>query len=112
MPAKKKIKETNAIFAQVKAVHEQAATETQTLRLSLDTKATVKIGPFSRGGHSRTGTTGADHDFNPEGVLTPFGIFQPQTAQSDLDAELLVHAALRRWRVERPDVSVTVAPEQ
>ena len=35
-----------------------------------------------------------------------------QTAQSDLDAELLVLAALRRWRVERPDVSVTVAPEQ
>jgi len=35
-----------------------------------------------------------------------------QTAQSDLDAELLVLAALRRWRVERPDVSVTVASEQ
>jgi hypothetical protein len=35
-----------------------------------------------------------------------------QTAQSDLDAELLVLAALRSWRVERPDVSVTVAPEQ
>jgi hypothetical protein len=27
-----------------------------------------------------------------------------ETAQSDLDAELLVLAALRRWRVERPDV--------
>jgi hypothetical protein len=35
-----------------------------------------------------------------------------QTAQSDLEAELLVLAALRSWRVERPDVSVTVAPEQ
>jgi hypothetical protein len=84
VPPQKKVKETNAIFAQVKAVHEQAATEKQTLRLSLDTKATVKIGPFSRGGQSRTGTTGADHDFNPDGVLTPFGIFRPQTAQSDL----------------------------
>src|SRR2546430_1766073 len=40
----KKVKETNAIFAQVKAVHEQAATETQTLRLSLDTKAPVRGG--------------------------------------------------------------------
>jgi hypothetical protein len=35
-----------------------------------------------------------------------------QTAQSDLDAELLVLAALQRWRVERPDVSVTVVLEQ
>ena len=35
-----------------------------------------------------------------------------ETAQSDLDAELLVLAAVRRWRVERPGVSVTVAPEQ
>jgi hypothetical protein len=35
-----------------------------------------------------------------------------QTAQSELDAELLVLAALQRWRVERPDVSVTVVPEQ
>ena len=34
-----------------------------------------------------------------------------QTAQSDLDAELLLLAALRRWRIERPDASVTVAPE-
>ncbi len=35
-----------------------------------------------------------------------------ETAQSNLDAELLVLAALRRWRLERPDVLVTVAPEQ
>jgi hypothetical protein len=34
-----------------------------------------------------------------------------QTAQSDLEAELLVLAALRSWRVERPDVSVTVAEQ-
>jgi hypothetical protein len=39
----------------------------------------VLIGPFSRGGRSRVGTKGADHDFRPWGKLTPFGIFLPDT---------------------------------
>jgi hypothetical protein len=84
VPPPKKVKETDAIFAHVKAVHEQAASEEHTLRLSLDSKATVLIGPFSRGGHSRTGTQGVDHDFKPEGKLTPFGLFRPQTSESAL----------------------------
>ena len=54
VPPPKKVKQTEAIFANVKEVHEQAAAEGHTLRLSLDTKATVAIGPFSRGGQSRT----------------------------------------------------------
>jgi Rhodopirellula transposase DDE domain len=84
VPAPKKVKETDAIFAHVKEVHEQTASESQTLRLSLDSKAAVPIGPFSRGGQSRTGTTGVDHDFKPDGVLTPFGIFQPQTSAAQM----------------------------
>ena len=48
-----------------------------TLRLSLDAKAPVLIGPFSRGGKSRRGNKAADHDFKPWGKLTPFGIFLP-----------------------------------
>jgi Rhodopirellula transposase DDE domain len=85
VPPPKKVAQTDAIFANVQAVHTQAQAEgAQTLRLSLDSKAAVPIGPFSRGGYSRTGTQGADHDFKPDGVLTPFGIFRPQTAEADL----------------------------
>lgn len=84
MPPPKKVKETDAIFAHVQEVHQQAADDPQTLRLSLDSKAAVPIGPFSRGGQSRTGTKAVDHDFKPDGVLTPFGIFRPQTAESAL----------------------------
>jgi hypothetical protein len=84
VPPPKKVKETDAIFAHVHAVHAQTASEEQTLRLSLDSKATVLIGPFSRGGQSRTGTRGVDHDFKPDGALTPFGIFRPQTSESEL----------------------------
>jgi Rhodopirellula transposase DDE domain len=84
VPPPKKVTETEAIFANVQEVHEQAAGQEQTVRLSLDSKAPVPIGPFSRGGRSRTGTTGVDHDFKPDGVLTPFGIFCPHTSESDL----------------------------
>ena len=75
----KKMKETDAIFAQLKQVNPEADRADDILRLSLDAKATVPIGPFARRGYSRTRTRGADHDFKPEGKLTPFGIFRPQT---------------------------------
>lgn len=54
------------------------------MRASYDAKATVKIGPFSRGGYSRTGTRGTDHDFKEVGHLTPAGIFLPGENELDL----------------------------
>lgn len=84
MPPQKKVKETDAIFANVRAVHERTDPEEQTLRLSLDTKAAVPIGPFARGGKSRTGAQGCDHDFKPDKVLTPFGLFNPLTSEASL----------------------------
>jgi hypothetical protein len=59
-------------------VNPQADAAPDTLRLSLDAKATVNIGPFSRKGKSRTRVEAADHDFKPEAKLTPFGIFSPE----------------------------------
>jgi hypothetical protein len=107
VPPPKKVKETDAIFGNVQQVHEQAASEAQTLRLSLDSKAAVLIGPFSRGGDSRTGTTAVDHDFQPDGVLTPFGLFQPQTSASALfftDGKVtsdFMADSLEQWLVEQ-----------
>ncbi len=109
MPPKKKVKQTDVIFAHVKEVHQQAEQSADTVRLSLDTKATVLIGPFSRGGQSRTGTQGADHDFKPEGRLTPFGIFRPDTAESELyftDSKVTSDCmadCLEQWIQERAD---------
>ncbi len=45
------------------------------LRLSMDAKAKVNIGDFSRGGKSRQGERASDHDYEPEHKLTPFGFF-------------------------------------
>ena len=46
----KKIPETNDILANVKTAHQRAATDQSILRISIDDKAKVKIGDFSRGG--------------------------------------------------------------
>jgi hypothetical protein len=43
----------------------------------MDAKATVKVGPFARGGKSRTHVAAVDHDFHPTATLTPVGIFLP-----------------------------------
>lgn len=56
----------------------QLADETDgVLRLSMDAKATIKIGPYSRGGYSRCDIQAADHDFNPDSLLKLFGINIP-----------------------------------
>jgi Rhodopirellula transposase DDE domain len=46
----KKIKETDAIFANVERVREQARKEPETLELSMDAKAKVALGDYVRGG--------------------------------------------------------------
>jgi transposase len=76
--ALKKIPETDAIFEQLAQVNAEADADDCVLRLSLDAKARVLIGNYSRGGQSRLIVKAADHDFHPEEKLTPFGIFLPQ----------------------------------
>ena len=51
--------------------HTRSAGEPETLRISFDTRAKVKIGPFSRGGVSRgqPAVRAADHDLHPTAVL-------------------------------------------
>jgi Rhodopirellula transposase DDE domain/Peptidase family M20/M25/M40 len=83
VPPPKKAPQTDALFAQLKEVHAQAAQSDDTLRLSMDGKMAVPLGPFSRGGSSRLGTEAADHDFKPNGRLTTFGLFLPGRDEFD-----------------------------
>lgn len=78
MQAQKKIDETDAIFEHLKELHAEADRADDVLRLSLDTKASVKIGLFSRGGSSWVKVAASDHDFKPQATLTPFGILLPR----------------------------------
>ena len=45
-----KIPETDAIFEQVNQINQQADEDETTLRISIDAKATVKVGDYDRGG--------------------------------------------------------------
>ncbi len=63
----------------MKQRNEEADADAGTLRLSMDAKATVKVGPFARGGKSRVATSAADHDFDPAATVTPVGIFLPSS---------------------------------
>jgi hypothetical protein len=74
----KKIPETDAIFDELRKVNREADETEGVLRLSMDAKAAVKLGSFSRGGHSRVEVEAADHDFGSEGSLTPFSILLPK----------------------------------
>lgn len=48
------------------------------MRISLDTKAKVKVGDDSRGGEARSAEAvkAFDHDLRPEAILVPFGILE------------------------------------
>lgn len=102
---KKKIPETDAIFEELKQVNQAADEAPDTLRLSMDAKARINIGPFSRGGKSRVPVAAADHDFKPEATLTPFGIFLPQFDElfayfttSRVTSDFIVDMLERCWR--------------
>src|SRR5512142_3578631 len=51
----KKTKETDAIFASVKAVQKQVRDDPETLEIAMDTKAKVALGDYARGGKNPDG---------------------------------------------------------
>jgi hypothetical protein len=63
-----------------------ADTDPETLRLSIDTKATVHVGQYSRGGKSRgiKAVEAWDHDMRPKEKLVPGGILEPVSGKSFL----------------------------
>lgn len=106
--ALKKIPETDAIFEQLAQVHAQADADECVLRLSLDAKATVLIGNYSRGGQSRLIVKAADHDFRPEEKLTPFGIYLPQYGElylyftnSKVTSDFIVDCLQHFWLTQK-----------
>lgn len=108
MPPPKRVPQTDAIFERLKVVNTEADRAGDTLRISIDAKATVNIGPFSRRGRSRTRTKAADHDFKPEATLTPFGIFLPEhddlwlyMARSKVTSDFIVDRLEQWWQEVR-----------
>jgi len=78
------------------------------VRVSLDAKATVQIGPFSRRGTSRVPVAAADHDFQPEATVTPVGLLLPATDEvflygvtSKVTSDCLVDRLVQWWEAVR-----------
>ncbi len=83
MKPQKKLPETDAIFENVDQANRAADAAPNTLRISIDSKAKVKIGNLSRGGKARTleAKQADDHDDHWEAVLVPFGILDVAGSQ-------------------------------
>ncbi len=72
----KKIKEVDEIFENVWKENKESDNNPKSLRISIDAKAKLNIGNFSRGGKSRDkeAKKAGDHDLNPDMKLVPYGI--------------------------------------
>ena len=89
-------------------INQAADAAPHTLRVSIDAKATVKIGPFARGGKSRVVVAAADHDFAPDTTMTPVGLFLPTLAElfvygvtSKVTSDCLVDRLTQWWESVR-----------
>lgn len=80
----KKIAET--IFENVKKINAFADLTPKTVRLSMDTKATINIGEYSRNGKSRgkKPVKAQDHDMPPKEKLVLGGILEPVSGKAFL----------------------------
>jgi transposase len=80
----------------------------EVVRIAMDAKATVKVGPFARGGKSRSQTKACDHDFKPDATVTPVGIFLPATDElfvyevtSKVTSDCLADCLVQWWTTVR-----------
>ncbi|WP_342799635.1 ISAzo13-like element transposase-related protein [Hyella patelloides] len=75
--------ETETIFENLAQANKKADKNQKVVRISIDSKARVKIGNLSRGGKSRTreALKANDHDHNWSETLVPFGIFDLKSEQ-------------------------------
>jgi hypothetical protein len=78
---KKKIPQTDAIFENIKEKDGKPIDEVTVKRISMDCKATVKIGEYSRGGKTRGDNQAADHDMGCTEKYTPFGVVDEDSGQ-------------------------------
>jgi Rhodopirellula transposase DDE domain len=92
----------------VSRVNRAADAADDVLRISMDAKATVKLGPFSRRGRSRVPVAAADHDFQPEATVTPVGLLLPATDElflygvtSRVTSDCLADCLVRWWAAVR-----------
>jgi hypothetical protein len=90
---------TDPIFANVHQVNREADADSNTLRISIDTKAVVNLGEYSRGGQSRglEAVKALDHDMARKEKLIPGGILEPVSGQSFLFLAGITKPVISWW---------------
>jgi hypothetical protein len=79
----KKTAETDAIFENIRQINALADADTETLRISIDTKATVHVGDCGRS-RGVVAVKAFDHDMCTKDKLALGGILEPVTGRSFL----------------------------
>ena len=91
-----------------------ADAEEHTLRISIDTKATVHVGDYSRGGRSRgaEAVKALDHDMCMKEKLVPGGILEPVVGKTFVffgtnykTSDFMADGLLQWWRQRAPELS-------
>jgi hypothetical protein len=104
---------TDSIFDNVHTVNAWADSEPETLRISIDTKATVHVGEYSRGGRSRgrKPVAALDHEMMPKQKLVPGGIVEPAEGrafvfftESNKTSEFVVDGLRLWWAFRKQDL--------
>jgi hypothetical protein len=110
----KKTKETDAIFENVWRENALADSCSDTLRISIDTKATVNVCESSRGGKSRglKAVQASDHDMHIKEKLVPGGILEPVTGKSFIffgnsykTSDFMVDGIIEWWNERKDSLS-------
>lgn len=88
--------------------------DAETLRISVDTKATVHVGQYARGGRSRglRAVQAWDHDMRPKQKVVPGGILEPVSGRAFLfvtsshkTSDFMVDGLALWWEKRHPDLS-------
>jgi len=74
----KRVRDTDTIFEHVHRENHASDAREDSLRISIDTKAKLNVGEFSRRGKTRgsKATQAGDHDMRPKDKWLPFGILE------------------------------------
>jgi hypothetical protein len=105
----KKVPETDAIFANIRE-RDRDSQDEAVMRLSMDCKATVKIGDYSRGGKTRGDHRAADHDMGCEEKHTPFGVVNEDSGSLHLSfgssaktSDFIIDSLYAWWERQAPE---------
>ena len=106
---------TDPIFENVRLVNAEADRDIDSVRISVDTKATINVGEYSRNGKSRgqKAVKALDHDMASKDKLVPGGVLETGTGQpfvffttSNKTSDFLVDGIELWWNSRKEDLGM------